>query len=434
MTSRTLRWLHRLLLAALVGGLAWWHATYVGEYSLGGARAWWSALLVLLLWLTSYAAGIPDVPARFRTSAIRSLVAALGAAAVISLLQLVVGTPLLPRLVVFLSVLGAVPIGAALTRVATGPASRLVRNVLIVAEDAVAGRLADDIELRAQKRAVVVLRTTAHQLSDSGPSSLLALARDNGADVVVLDRTALSDSDVVLAATTLHEQGVRVRSVVAFAEEWLGIVPIYDIDAMSLLTDIGELHDSAYVRAKRSVDVLLALVGLVALFPVALFVGLVNPLANRGKLLYVQKRVGRGGEPFTIVKFRTMVASGGKSEWTEADDARITRFGKILRRTHIDELPQVINVLFGDLSVVGPRPEQPHYVDRLSADIPFYGVRHLVRPGITGWAQINHPYGSTVEDAFDKLQYDVWYLRHQSVSTDLRIVAKTARQMLGGGR
>jgi lipopolysaccharide/colanic/teichoic acid biosynthesis glycosyltransferase len=90
--------------------------------------------------------------------------------------------------------------------------------------------------------------------------------------------------------------------------------------------------------------------------------------------------------------------------------------------------------LFGDLSVVGPRPEQPQYVDRLTEEIPFYGVRHLVRPGITGWAQINHPYGSTVEDAFDKLQYDVWYLRHQSVSTDLRIVAKTARQMLGGGR
>lgn len=434
MPARPLRWIHRLLLAAVVGGLAWWHATYIGEYELGGARVWWSLLFVLLLWVGSYAAGVPDVPARVRTAAVRSFVAAIGAASVISVLQLVVGTPLLPRLVVGLSVVLAVPVGAVLTRLSTGPPSQLVYRVFIVGDDTVADRLAADIANRGDKWAEVVGRSTAQSLTVAGDTALLDSVAEHHADLVVLDRTALATPAIVVAAAKLHEQGARVRSVVAFCEEVLGIVPMYDIDATSLLTDIGELHDSAYVRAKRSVDILLALVGLVVLVPVALVIGLLNPVANRGKLLYVQKRVGRSGISFTIVKFRTMVASQGKSEWTEANDARVTRLGRVLRRTHIDELPQVLNVLFGDLSIVGPRPEQPQYVEKLSEDIPFYGVRHLARPGITGWAQVNHPYGSTVEDAFDKLQYDVWYIRHQSVATDLRIVARTGAQLLGRGR
>jgi lipopolysaccharide/colanic/teichoic acid biosynthesis glycosyltransferase len=147
--------------------------------------------------------------------------------------------------------------------------------------------------------------------------------------------------------------------------------------------------------------------------------------------------VGKGGRQFEILKFRTMrpVDGAGALAWTEEDDPRITPFGAWLRRSHLDELPQVVNILRGDLSVVGPRPEQPCYVEELEAKIPFYRLRHLVRPGLTGWAQVKYPYGASEGDAFEKLQYEFFYLRHQSLALDLRITGRTLRSVLGrGGR
>jgi lipopolysaccharide/colanic/teichoic acid biosynthesis glycosyltransferase len=121
----------------------------------------------------------------------------------------------------------------------------------------------------------------------------------------------------------------------------------------------------------------------------------------------------------------------GPTEWTTEDDPRITRFGRVLRVTHVDELPQVWNMIRGDLSIVGPRPEQPRYVDELTEKIPFYGLRHLVRPGLTGWAQVKYPYGADEIDAMEKLQYEFYYLRHQSLTLDLRIIGRTIRHVLG---
>jgi lipopolysaccharide/colanic/teichoic acid biosynthesis glycosyltransferase len=135
----------------------------------------------------------------------------------------------------------------------------------------------------------------------------------------------------------------------------------------------------------------------------------------------------------TILKFRTMTSdpAGGDATWTTTTDARVTRFGRVLRTTHVDELPQVVNVLRGDLAIVGPRPEQPHYVETLNEKLPFYAVRHLVRPGLTGWAQVKFGYAGSESDALEKLQYDFWYLRHQDTATDLRIVGRTIRSVLG---
>ncbi len=134
-------------------------------------------------------------------------------------------------------------------------------------------------------------------------------------------------------------------------------------------------------------------------------------------------------------KDRTMVPGASASEWTAPDDPRITRFGAWLRRTHLDELPQAVNILRGELSTVGPRPEQPAYVEELVEKIPFYNLRHLVRPGLTGWAQVKYPYGSTEADAIEKLQYEFYYLRHQGLGLDLRIIGRTIRSVIGrGGR
>jgi lipopolysaccharide/colanic/teichoic acid biosynthesis glycosyltransferase len=155
-----------------------------------------------------------------------------------------------------------------------------------------------------------------------------------------------------------------------------------------------------------------------------------NLVANRGPLFYRQTRVGRGGREFSMVKLRTMRTSA-TSDPTVERDPRVTRFGGVLRRAHVDELPQVVNILRGELAIVGPRPEQPHLVARLAGKIPFYGTRHLVRPGLTGWAQVKYHYGADDADALEKLQYEVFYLRRQSLGLDLRIVARTLRTVLG---
>jgi len=185
---------------------------------------------------------------------------------------------------------------------------------------------------------------------------------------------------------------------------------------------------------KRLVDVVAGLLSAVVLV-VALPVVLVGDLvANRGPLLYRQQRVGKNGRLFTIFKLRTMRPTSGADqlpdEWTQEDDPRITPFGHLLRRTHVDELPQALNILRGDL-----RPEQPRYVEELVGKLPFYDLRHLVRPGLTGWAQVKYGYAGDERDALEKLQYEFWYLRHQSLALDARIVGRTARSILrGAGR
>jgi exopolysaccharide biosynthesis polyprenyl glycosylphosphotransferase len=184
---------------------------------------------------------------------------------------------------------------------------------------------------------------------------------------------------------------------------------------------------------KRLSDVVLALVILVLSAPVALAAALLIGLAGDGPVFYSQTRVGRYGRPFRILKFRSMRvdAEQGRAQWAREDDPRQTSVGRILRRTRMDELPQIVNVLLGDMSFVGPRPERPEFVERLEPLIPFYAWRHLVRPGLTGWAQINCPYGASVDDARRKLEYDLYYIRHSSPAMDLAIVLRTVTAAVG---
>jgi lipopolysaccharide/colanic/teichoic acid biosynthesis glycosyltransferase len=190
------------------------------------------------------------------------------------------------------------------------------------------------------------------------------------------------------------------------------------------------------VRSKRVIDVALGLVGTLALAPVAAGVWLGNRFANHGPLLFRQVRVGKDGAPFVIYKFRTMLPDEAgdtdRSSWTVDGDPRITPLGRLLRRSHVDELPQMINVLKGELSIVGPRPEQQAYVEELADKIPYFDVRHLVRPGLTGWAQVKQGYAGDEADALEKLQYDMYYLRRQGLALDVRIIWRTLRGVVGG--
>ena len=307
--------------------------------------------------------------------------------------------------------------------------------MLVVSDSASASVLRQEISRSAEKPARLVGVISVADASPSGPGDqpLLTRAREEQITVVVLDREAQAETVLVSQAATLHSDGVRVRTLSLFYEDWLGMLPVSELERVSLLFDIGELHRGRYGRVKRVIDLCLALVALPFLCLSIPFVALGNLVANRGSLLYSQMRVGKNGELFRIYKFRTMrdAPLDAPAEWTAEDDPRITRFGRVLRVSHLDELPQVINILKGDLAVVGPRPEQPHYVEELRQKLPFYDVRHLVRPGLTGWAQVKYGYAGDESDALEKLQYEFYYLRHQSIGLDLRIVGRTIRSVLG---
>jgi lipopolysaccharide/colanic/teichoic acid biosynthesis glycosyltransferase len=425
--------------AASVGGLCKAHAV-THDYSWSGSsRFAWSFGYILMLSLAAYSVGLPDQP-RSRRGALLAAVSATGAAALaISTLQLFAGDALLPRFVVLGSAIILVPwfvLCAALSQDADSRAGERDRVVVVAGADELESLESD--MARAPERPAILAGwlTPVEAASTSVPPTrpLVELVRERRASVLVLSRAAQADDDIVLQASTLHEDGVRIRTLSLFYEQWLGKLPIAELERVSLLFDIGELHAAGYARVKRLFDIALAACGAVALLFVTPLVIIGNGFANRGPLVFRQSRTGRNGVTFEMVKFRTMrtAATEDDGDWTSEGDTRVTSFGRVLRRTHIDELPQVVNILRGDLSVVGPRPEQPRVVDDLVDKIPFYRLRHLVRPGLTGWAQVKYQYAGTDAETLEKLQYEFFYLRRQSLGLDLRIVGRTARSVVGG--
>jgi lipopolysaccharide/colanic/teichoic acid biosynthesis glycosyltransferase len=441
---RFARWLLVAGTVATVAGLSKLHAAEVADPAYdytGSSRFAWSLAFIGLLVVASYGAGLPDLVRESRSIIGAALAATTSAALGISAVQLFTGTALLPRFVVFGSVLVLTPFYVACTAMAAGGRRRaLLRDrVVVVASEEAARDLRDELDRAPEQHADVVgqlLLAAARPLQERSRPLVEAVV-SHSATVVVLDAAAQADEAVVAQAAALHESGIRVRSLSLFYQEWLGKISVADLERMALMFDIGEVHRARYGRLKRIADIGTGVVGLVALAVMLPIVLVGNALANRGSLFYAQERVGRWGRPFRIHKLRTMRtdALGAPTEWTGEDDSRITRFGRILRITHVDELPQVINILRGDLSIVGPRPEQPRYVAELVEKIPFYDLRHRVRPGLTGWAQVKYGYAGNEQDAVEKLQYDFYYLRHQGLRLDARIVVRTIRNVAGlGGR
>lgn len=183
-----------------------------------------------------------------------------------------------------------------------------------------------------------------------------------------------------------------------------------------------------YIWVHRLFDIVFGLLGgLILLVIILPFVLVGNVLANKGPIFYTQERVGKNGETFKIFKLRSMVIDAEKkgAVWAKKNDSRITHFGKFLRKSRLDEFPQFINIIKGEMSVIGPRPERPIFVEELAKEIPFYPTRHIIKPGLTGWAQVNTGYGSTVKDSLLKLQYDLFYIKHRNIFLDFKIIIKT---------
>ena len=429
-----------LLLAGIafaVLGLSKAHAEAHGYDYTSSFRFAWSIAYIGLLGAACYGAGLPELPRNRRTAALTAAASTGAAALAMSVLQLVVGSALLPRFVVFGTPVLLLPIAVLCSslaregRVRDGQRDRVVA----VAGPDESANLSRELDGQPERPAVLAWVLSPEEAVSEGPGDrpLIDVVRATGATAVVLDRAGLADQSIVAQAAELHESGVRIRTLSLFYDQWLGKLPVSELERIGLLFDIGELHRARYGRIKRIADSFGAAAGTVVLAAIVPLVWVGNKVGNRGQLLYRQTRVGKGGREFEILKFRTMRAApeDAASSWTSEDDPRITPFGAWLRRSHLDELPQVVNILRGDLSVVGPRPEQPRYVEELEAKIPFYRLRHLVRPGLTGWAQVKYPYGASEGDAFEKLQYEFYYLRHQSLALDLRITGRTLRSVLG---
>ena len=230
-------------------------------------------------------------------------------------------------------------------------------------------------------------------------------------------------------------EGVVVTDLSTFFERETGYLQIESLNPSWIVFSDGFEHGSYKYVIKRIFDIAVSVVLLLLTLPVMVLTAALIYLETGLPIFYRQERVGEFGRTFMILKFRSMsqdAERGGAPQWAQKDDHRITRVGRIIRKLRIDELPQVINVLAGDMSFVGPRPERPYFVKELAKQIPYYGSRHTVKPGITGWAQIRYPYGASVEDARKKLQYDLYYAKNHSLFLDLIVLFQTAQVVLFG--
>jgi sugar transferase (PEP-CTERM system associated) len=231
--------------------------------------------------------------------------------------------------------------------------------------------------------------------------------------------------------------GIPFDHLPSVYEKFTGKIAVDNLRPSWLLFSPGFRKTRVLAAAKRAIDLTVAAVGVIVLSPVMLLVAAAIRLSSPGPVLYHQQRVGRGNRLFTIHKFRSMrpdAERGVGAVWAvPGADPRVTWIGRVLRRTRLDELPQVWNILRGEMSLVGPRPERPEFVGQLTEQIPFYGLRQTVKPGLTGWAQVRYTYGSTVEDAMEKLQYDLFYVKNLSLAFDVLIILDTLRTVLAKG-
>ena len=231
-------------------------------------------------------------------------------------------------------------------------------------------------------------------------------------------------------------EGLQYYNYLEFYETYENKLPISHLSPKWFLENTGfEIyHNNFNLKAKRLLDLLFAmLIGIFAA-PVIILAAIIVKLESKGPIFFIQERIGEGNKKFNIVKFRSMTIDAEKDgpQWASKNDNRVTKFGKIMRATRIDELPQLWNVLRGEMSFVGPRPEREFFIQQLEKEIPYYNLRHTVKPGLTGWAQVMYPYGASVEDAYRKLQYDLYYIKHHSIPFDVKVLLKTVTIVIFG--
>jgi len=250
--------------------------------------------------------------------------------------------------------------------------------------------------------------------------------------IVIVDPQLDEDAELAEALIDYKLRGVKIETFIDSYEKMSRKIWLEGLSPEWLILADGFRSSAAYLNVKRIFDIILSVLLLALTAPLVALVALAVRRDSPGAAIFRQERVGLNGRRFTLYKFRSMRLDAEKNgpAWATEQDDRCTRVGKFLRKSRLDELPQLINVLRGDMSFVGPRPERPYFVDLLKEKIRYYDLRHYVKPGITGWAQVMYPYGASVEDAYQKLQYDLYYAKNVSLSLDLLVLLKTIKVVL----
>jgi lipopolysaccharide/colanic/teichoic acid biosynthesis glycosyltransferase len=286
------------------------------------------------------------------------------------------------------------------------------------------------------KRDIGINRSSGIETRLGGSYAQLPLMlNESWSGCLVTDARDLSQ-DLMSQLMTLRLCGTRIVDMVDFYEETWYKVPVMNLAQswFALSQGFRLLHHPIGLRIKRAADIILATALFILTLPIQIISALALWIESPGPVIFRQTRVGQNNRLFTIFKLRSMHLDAEKSgpQWAKSSDDRVLTVGRILRTTRIDELPQLVNVIRGDMSFVGPRPERPEFTQMLEKEIPYYSLRHLLKPGITGWAQVLYPYGASVEDSLEKLQYDLYYIKNYSLTLDLTIVLKTIRVVLFG--
>lgn len=269
-----------------------------------------------------------------------------------------------------------------------------------------------------------------------GNEMVLTLVEEQGISDLVIAISGEMNGAMFQAILDAQEKGIRISTMQSVYEELFNRVPIFHLESDWVLRGFGEQARAGgfYELLKRLMDIVGGIVGVLILAAIYPFVSLAILLDTGRPVFYSQSRLGKGGQPYNIIKFRTMIVESekdGKPQFAQEHDTRVTRVGRFLRKSHLDEIPQFVNVLLGQMSLVGPRPERPGMVQELQKSIPFYRARLLVKPGIGGWAQVNFGYAGTVEDTATKLEYDLYYIRRRNLVLDVMIIIRTLGAAVG---
>jgi sugar transferase (PEP-CTERM system associated) len=413
-------------------------------------NGWWkSALIAAVCQLCLYYSDLYDlrVVADRRELFVRALQSLGAASLILAALYYLVPDLILGRGVFFISAAFVVIIIVG-WRVAfewLAKRARPTERLLLVGTGVAAVGLATELHQRRQELGVEIVgfvdpdpELVGTSLVNPGVIGIIddipTIVRDQDVDRVVV---SLADARGKLPMGKLLEMkltGVQFDHLATVYEEYTGKIAVENLRPSWLIFSEGFRKTRALVAMKRVSDISVAVVGLVLAGPLMLIAAAMVKLTSPGPVLYHQVRVGQHGLNFRVHKFRSMrrdaEAATGAVWATAGSDPRVTRAGRILRRTRLDELPQLWNVLVGDMSMVGPRPERPEFVKDLTVQIPFYGQRHVVKPGLTGWAQVRYTYGASVEDSMEKLQYDLFYIKNLSLALDMYIVIETIKTVL----
>lgn len=274
---------------------------------------------------------------------------------------------------------------------------------------------------------------TAEHIREALAQSLAEIGPRKRVDRVILAMGDRRGRMPVRELLDIRLRGIKIEESATLLEKISGRLEVDDLYPSSMIFSDGFRLNVFFLACRRVVAITCSLAVLLVTLPLMPLIALAIKLGSPGPVFYSQPRVGRGGKIFRIYKFRTMrqdAESSTGAVWAQKNDPRVTTVGRFLRKTRLDEVPQLFSVFKGDMSFVGPRPERPEFVESLTHEIPFYNLRHIVRPGVTGWAQVRYPYGASVEDAKEKLKYDLYYIKHMSLSLDFLIAFETVKTVL----